>query len=238
MGMPPDRTNNNVPGESNIDPTKNVLDLVNAAVKRIDDLAELRETHSKEIAEIRDKHYKELDDKEASRLNSIRQVDQSNASSAAKAALDAIQTLANTTAVTASANAKQVTDLATSIAASLAATVEALSKRIAALELSSAEGIGKTRVVDPQISDLVAEVRSLATARSEKVGSDPAIAETLQTILKTQSATATEIESLRATRNVELGKTTQSSAIWGFVVGGIGLAISVVLLILRFTQAN
>jgi hypothetical protein len=163
-------------GNPVVDPTKNVLDLVDASVRRIDDLANLRAIHTKEIADIRDRHYRELSTKEASRLDSIQ-----------KAALDAIQ-----------ANAKQVTDLAASIASSTATTFEAMAKRIAALELSSAEGIGKTRVVDPQIEALVDEVRSLATTRSEKTGSSD-----------------------------------QSKAIWGYVLGGVGLVIGVVSFFLR-----
>lgn len=185
-------------GGQTVDPTKNVLDLVAQQVKRLDDIADLRAKHTAEIADIRDKHYKELAIKEASRVDSIRQVDQSNQISAAKAALDAIQTLATTASSTAAANAKQVTDLATSVAASQASIVDALSKRIAALELSSAEGIGKTRVIDPQIDTLIKTVDNLA-----------------------------------GTQSVNQGKSTQSSAIIAWIFGGIGAAVSIILLFLR-----
>jgi hypothetical protein len=180
-------------GNPVIDPTRNVLDLVEAAVKRIDDvfavqiskieaLAELRAQHVKEVAEIREKHNSELNNKEASRLDSIRQIDQSNQTAQAKVALDAIQ-----------ANAKQVTDLATSVASSIATTFDGLAKRTAALELSSAEGIGKTRVKDPQIEMFINKVDSLLTSRSEKQGSSD-----------------------------------QSKAIYGYVVGIIGIGIAIV----------
>lgn len=215
-------------GELAIDPTTNVLRLVEAAVKRIDDMAELREEHAREVAQIREtniketlasreSHSKELSDKEVGRLDSIRQVDQTNQASAAKAALDAIQALATTTTTnadnirnalnaTAAANAKQVTDLAASIAASTAASFDAMATRIAALEKANAEGVGKGKVTDPQLDALMVKVDGLAASRNIQTGSDPAIAETLQTILKTQSSTATEIATLRDARNTDAGK--------------------------------
>lgn len=199
-------------GGRTVDPTENVKALNEASVKRLDDLAELREKHQEKIADIRDKHYKELDEKESSRLDSIRQVDVQNQALAAKAALDAIQALAATTTVnadnirnaltaTTASNAKATTDLAASIAASTAATAEGLSIRIAALEKSNAEGVGKGRVADPQLDALMAKVDSLALTRSSDTGSSQ-----------------------------------RGTAIWGFVVGGIGALVGIVLLILRFTN--
>lgn len=175
------------------DPSTNVRELVDASIKRLDDLsiaehrrvdeiAEIRESNLKEILEIRAHHIEKLAEKEASRLDSIRQVDVLNQAVAAKSALDAIQALAivtttnadnirTTLASTTTANAKQVTDLAASIASSNLATSDAMTKRIAALELSSAEGVGKGRVVDPQINDLITEVKKLNDAKNTKQGS-------------------------------------------------------------------
>lgn len=165
-----------------IDPTKNVLDLVQGEVRRIDDIAYLRDTNIKEILKIRDEHSKQLNDKESSRLDSIRQVDVLNQAAAAKSALDAIQALASTTTTnadnirnalnsTASQMAKQTTDLASTIAAQTQATADAMTVRIAALEKSSAEGIGKGRVIDPQLESLIVKVNNIADTQNTKQGS-------------------------------------------------------------------
>lgn len=167
--------------KTNPDPTRNVLDLVDAAVKRLDDLAIAETRRVNEIMALNIQHSKELNDKESSRLDSIRQVDVLNQAAAAKSALDAIQALAaqtitnadnirNTLATTASANAKQVTDLASTIAVQTAATADALSTRIAALEKASAEGIGKGRLADPQMESLLTEVKHLRELSREGTG--------------------------------------------------------------------
>lgn len=190
-----------VEGNPVVDPTKNVLDLVQGEVKRIDDIAALRDTHLKEIMDIITRHFRELSDKEASRLDSIRQVDVANQAAAAKAALDAIQALANTTTTTASALAKQVTELAASIATSTAASFGEISKRIAALELASAEGVGKGRVKDPQIDELVKVVNTLVQSRSENVG-----------------------------------KGIGANALWGIILGAVGLVATVLAILSRFNN--
>lgn len=178
--------------QNKYDPSVNVRELVEASIKRIDDLrisenrridevAEIRESNLKEILEIRANHTEKLAEKEASRLDSIRQVDVLNQAVAAKSALDAIQALAvvtttnadnirNTLAVTSSSNAKQVTDLAATIAVQSAATTDAMTVRIAALEKASAEGVGKGRVIDPQMEQLMTKVSNISDAQNTKKG--------------------------------------------------------------------
>jgi uncharacterized protein (DUF885 family) len=170
------------------DPTANVLMLFEnfagktetarlADIRRVDDLRNAETQRVNEILSLRGQHAKELGEKEANRLDSIRQVDVLNQAAAAKSALDAIQALALTTNVnadnirnalnaTATLMAKQTTDLAAAIATQTAATAEALSQRIAALEKASAEGIGKGRVIDPQLDELLREMKSVNIARS------------------------------------------------------------------------
>ena len=187
--------NSRVVSVSNLeDPTENVQNLLKEAIKRQDDLRAAETRRVDNESKLRAEYNKELDDKEASRLNSIRQVDVLNQASAAKSALDAIQALASTTTVnadnirnalnaTTTQLAKQTTDLATTLAAQNTATANELSTRIAALEKASAEGVGKERVVDPITAELLREVKSLRDSRSEVSGKSQGISQFIGWIL-------------------------------------------------------
>lgn len=175
-----------------LDPSRNVKDLIQMAkihsdeirqlnTTRLDDLRHAEIQRVNERLNLQEEHGRELANKESSRLDSIRQVDVLNQAVAAKSASDAIAVLAaitttnadnirNTLATTASANAKQVTDLAATIAIQSAATTDAITTRIAALEKSAAEGVGKGRVIDPQLDDLLREMKNVNLARSTNTG--------------------------------------------------------------------
>lgn len=127
-------------GGATIDPTKNVLDLVNAAVKRLDDLAALdKELHDvriadlKELGALRAQHETELRKSEAARLDAIRQVD-----------LENVTKTANTLA-------KQVTDTANAAEARFSAFQAETNKRLSQLELSASERAGKSTATDPEL---------------------------------------------------------------------------------------
>src|SRR5450830_1068514 len=131
-----------------VDPTENVLALVHAAVNRQDDLRiaadkfmEAELMHVRLTEELRASHHRELGEKEANRLDAIRQVDVLNGNAAAKAASDAIAVLAATTAAnaeklrtdlnsTATTMAKQTADVAATMAAQQAATVAGITERL------------------------------------------------------------------------------------------------------------
>lgn len=171
-----------------IDPTPNVLDLVEAANKRQDDLREascrwvatrcesleklsdLRAAHNREISDIRSSHSREMRRAEAERLNSIRQVDVTAVKTEADRALAAIQTLAATTATNAENLRNALNATATTIANQTASTVSALSERIAALEKSSYEGKGKQFYSDPILEQLTATMNSLKQSRDTVEG--------------------------------------------------------------------
>ncbi len=187
-------------GDPVIDPTENVLALVEAAVNRQDDLrlaaekftqAELM--HVRLTEELRASHQRELAEKEANRLDAIRQVDVLNGNAAAKAASDAIAVLAATTAAnaeklrtdlnsTATTMAKQTADVAATMAAQQAATVAGITERLSALEKSSYEGIGKGRVADPMMAEFMTDMKRMlaqqatGTGKSEGISSAWAIA--------------------------------------------------------------
>jgi 7-cyano-7-deazaguanine synthase in queuosine biosynthesis len=80
---------------------------------------------------------------ESARLDAIRQVDVAARTTEAERALQAIQALAATTATNADNLRNALTSTATTIATQLASTVEGLTKRIAALEMTSYKGEGK-----------------------------------------------------------------------------------------------
>jgi hypothetical protein len=160
-----------------LDPTPNVLRLIKTSSKRHDDLREAliggvkdQISHLKEVAVIRDRHAEEMRVSEAARLDSIRQVDVTAVRTEASRALEAIQTLAATSARDAETLRNLVNSTALTTAAGNADTVKQIVERIAALERSSYEGVGKQRVIDPQMAELLAEVKGLSQARRTNEG--------------------------------------------------------------------
>jgi hypothetical protein len=167
-----------------IDPTANVIALSEAASQRQDDLreanniridAELKRVdadikHLKEMAELRAQHYKELAELESSRLNAIRQVDVSANENSSKSIVAEIRTLAATTASNAENVRTSVANTATVMAKQLSDTVAGMNQRLENLEKRSYTGEGKHLLADPQISDLIIEMRSLSKSRDTGEG--------------------------------------------------------------------
>lgn len=160
-----------------VDPTKNVLQLVEAAVKRLDDLRELSAQllkaqldHIDEVVKIRAEHAKEVRMLESDRLDKIRQVDVLAGTTAADRAQVAITTLAGVTTANAETLRAMVADTATTIAAQTAQANAALTERIASLEKSSYVGAGRSAVADPALAELAAEMKMLRQAQSASVG--------------------------------------------------------------------
>ena len=141
-----------------VDPTENVLALVHAAVNRQDDLRiaadkfmEAELMHVRLTEELRASHQRELGEKEANRLDAIRQVDVLNGNAAAKAASDAIAVLAATTA----ANAEKLrTDLNS--------TATTMAKQTA-------------DVAAPMMAEFMADMKSMLRAQSQTVGKSEGI---------------------------------------------------------------
>jgi hypothetical protein len=167
-----------------IDPTKNVLDLVEAAVKRLDDMTALRGDLVDEkikrlereqallvtMADLRAEHQRDLDALESKRLDAMRQVDQLAVKTEADRASSAITALANAAATTAETLRSAVNTSATNLATALDRTVASITERIAALEKSSYTGQGKQAVVDPQVTEMLVEMRALRSAQSQGTG--------------------------------------------------------------------
>lgn len=227
------------------DPTANVIALVDAAMDRQDDLREAENKRIRETAELRAEYTEKLAIAEAKRIDAIRAVDVNAVAVAAERATAQATVLANQVAASADTLRALVAATAATIAKQLSDLTTQLTDRISALEKSQYTISGAGGVATPAIDEkfnniskileaLGTRIGSLQDTRSQQVGSDPALADTLQTILKTQSATAKEIESLRDSRSQQAGASGQSGAIWGWVLGGIGAAVSVTLLIMRF----
>ena len=163
------------------DPTANVLSLVEATIKRIDDLqkAESRRLEDLRIAEI-----KRIDDilalrfiyeeklivAEAKRIDAIREVDVA----AVIASTERTTTQAQLLALQTSTAAETLRALVASTAAATSAQQHqiqiSLTERIQALEKSIYLGAGKQEVVDPMMADLVVEIKRLRALRDEDTG--------------------------------------------------------------------
>jgi anti-sigma-K factor RskA len=131
-----------------VDPTKNVLDLVEAAVKRIDDLRAVNDrlieerikrqddlrtlasSHVKELAELRSKYEIMLGEKETQRIDAIRAVDVGAVGRASEVAAAQASTLATQVQVSAETLRGQVAASATAAAGALAVALEPIQKSI------------------------------------------------------------------------------------------------------------
>ena len=149
------------------DPTPNVLDLVQAAIARQDDLRELTAAHLREIAELRAAYEDKLRSAESDRIDAIRAVDAA-----------AVQRAAEVQAAQQQALAVQVATTADAFRASLAAALAPIttsvddlrSKDIADLRRAQYEAQGqKTQVVESSTSardDVAVEQARIAAGSS------------------------------------------------------------------------
>lgn len=179
-------------GAQAYDPSENVKDLSEAANKRQDDLREANDklhaseirrvdaafAHLKELVVTLESHGKELRAAEAGRLDSIRQVDVTAVRTEATRALEAIQTLAATSARDAETLRSTVVTSASNLQSTTAETFKQVTDRIAALEKSSYEGVGKSRLVDPQMVELIAEMKVMREAKAGSSGQSQGIDKT------------------------------------------------------------
>lgn len=160
-----------------VDPTANVIALNDAANQRQDDLRELTNKYTESrlsaveaLAQLRAEHAREIRLLESDRLDKIRQVDVLAGNTAADRALVAIQTLATSQATAAETLRAMVQSTATTIATQTAGAMAAVTERLSALEKSSYEGKGKQALTDPQLVELMTEMKGLRESRSESGG--------------------------------------------------------------------
>lgn len=121
-----------------VDPTKNVLDLVEAEKKRADDIREIDAKWRDKLDDLRASHSREMDGKETERIDAIRAVDVGN-----------VQRAAEVQAGVAAALEGKVTATAAAFESRLTATIEPIQRRIDDLTRAQYEAQGqKTQVVE------------------------------------------------------------------------------------------
>lgn len=126
-----------------VDPTKNVLDLVAAAISRQDDLRALTDRGLRELIEMNKTHASELRSAEAKRIDAIRAVDVGAVNRAAEVSAQQATTLAAQVAQSAETLRTQVAAAATAATVALAAALEPIQKDIADLRRAQYEAQGK-----------------------------------------------------------------------------------------------
>ena len=132
-----------------IDPTQNVLDLVEAAIARQDDLRAMESAHLREVMTLRADYDQRLREAETARINAIRAVDVGAVNRAAEVATTQAATLAAQVATVAEAMRTQVTAAATAASVNLAAALEPIQRDIADLRRVQYETQGgKSNVVE------------------------------------------------------------------------------------------
>lgn len=129
-------------GRSVIDPTVNVLNVVAAAVARLDDIAAIRAGYEANIDAIRDKHDQELRKAEAARIDAILKANQDQVQRSAEVQAQTAITLAQQVVNSAEALRVQVEQTRIQNATALTAEVDPLKKDIADLRQVQYETAG------------------------------------------------------------------------------------------------
>lgn len=175
-------------GRPIVDPTKNVLDLVEAANKRQDDLRSLTKelfdaqiANIKEIAALRAAHAETLRVSDLNGLAKTREVDVNTANASAAALATAVTALQSASDKNAeairnqmnsdrAALAKQVTDTAATVSAANDNAMRDVNNRIAELQKSNYQGAGRSSVADPMMAEWMTEMRALVKGQDRSTG--------------------------------------------------------------------
>jgi hypothetical protein len=175
-------------GEIHVDPTANVLSLVEAAVKRLDDIANIREKYDDKVEDIRAKlrvaeiirieettkisldYMEKLSVAEAKRIDSIRLVDVSNVAIANERSVQQASVLASELSESREILRTLITNSSNVAATQLETAVKAMTARILALEQSAYTGAGKQLLTEPMLNELAVETRNLKESRDEVSG--------------------------------------------------------------------
>jgi hypothetical protein len=153
-------------GVSVEDPTTNV----NALVAQSEKLAEVRFAWAKEVADLRAMYTEKLANKESERIDAIRAVDAGAVQLANERANSQATVLATQVSTSAETLRTLVATTATATATAQQQLIAPISSRVSALELSQAQGLGRSAVADPAFSELLTQVKELSAKRSEGTG--------------------------------------------------------------------
>jgi uncharacterized protein YukE len=153
-----------------VDPTKNVEALVRAEAKRQDDLREAETRRVNEQMAMRAGFEDKLRDAEAKRIDAIRAVDVNAVAVASQRAADQATVLASQVTGSSETLRALVASTAAQVATSQQQIVNTLSARITTLEQAQYEGKGKQAFTDPQLGELLAQVKRLSESRDNVAG--------------------------------------------------------------------
>ena len=181
-------------GRAVVDPTANVLALVEAANRRQDDLRvaearrsdDLREAEARRLDEqatIRAGHEKELREAEAKRIDAIRAVDVNAVAVASERAAEQANVLATQLAASADALRTLVASTATTVATSQDRLATSLTDRLTTREQAGAEGKGRSAFTDPAMAELTAELRRITSAQTSSAGKSEGMNTTVAVIV-------------------------------------------------------
>jgi hypothetical protein len=181
-------------GDPVIDPTANVLQLVEAAVMRLNDLRQaeirrvddLRNAESRRVdeqSELRAMYDEKLREAEAKRIDAIRAVDVNAVTVASERAAAQAAVLANQVSASAETLRTLVASSATAVANQLTQTITPITDRISLLEKAQYEGKGKEGVQDPMLTQMLVEIKALREAGSIGTGKSAGIAQFIGWIL-------------------------------------------------------
>lgn len=161
-----------------VDPTLNVQNIIEAAVRRLDDLrgesvlARDRAIENvKELMVVHAMYTEKLQVAEAKRIDAIRAVDVNAVAVANERAAAQATVLASQLATSAETLRALVATTATQVAQQLQQLTTQLTDRLATLEKGAYEGVGRTRVQDPMMAELLLEMKQLRTVSSTHHGS-------------------------------------------------------------------
>jgi hypothetical protein len=158
------------------DPTKNVLDLVEAGLKRQDDLREATADFLRREMDLRFAHASELMRKEGERIDAIRAVDVGNVAAAAAVSATQATTLAAQVATSAETLRNQVAAAATASTVALGAALDPIQKDIADLRRAQYEQQGQkaqvteSRSAAEDMKPLVDAIAALVAAQNKGEG--------------------------------------------------------------------
>lgn len=211
-------------------------ELQKAETKRMDEVGVLQKIrteeglkHISEMDKLRHEHTADLADKDAINLEKIRQIDVLARDEKAAAGERATQALAVKSTEDADNIRKQVDSTATSIATSTGLQFDRMNNRITTLEQSKSLAEGRGMIADPQISELIQEVRKLSLAASQNVGksdvSDPVLLNLQQ-----------DVKAIILQQANSTGKGMGMNQLWLIIVAAIGFTATVVGLISHFTK--
>jgi len=171
-----------------VDPTANVIALVQAEASSAAKLREAdikfndaQHAHLKEVSMLRAANAETLRVSDLDRLGKTREVDVLAGAASAAALATAVQTLANTSDrnaetlrnlvnATAQTMAKQTADQAQVLSSQTDSLVKDINARIAELQKSSYQGVGKSSVADPLMAEFIAEMRTLTKRQATDTG--------------------------------------------------------------------